>query len=95
MRLNGGQKVSIREIKAKMAANALPIDLSAADQDTDNLITYREFIQALKGAKESLYYKILPRTLSFASVLASVPYESDYEVSDLHIDDFYMFRYEL
>jgi hypothetical protein len=44
MRLNGGQKVSIREIKAKMAANALPIDLTAADQDTDNLITYREFI---------------------------------------------------
>lgn len=45
----------MRDIKAKMMANAMPIDLSAADQDIDNLITYKEFMCALKGAKDSLY----------------------------------------
>ena len=63
----------MREIKAKMAANAIPISLDSAEQDQDNLITYKEFISALKGAKESLYYKILPRTLNFAAVLQSIP----------------------
>ena len=28
---NGGKKVKMREIKAKMMANAMPIDLSSAD----------------------------------------------------------------
>lgn len=32
-KINNGKKVRMRDIKAKMAANALPIDLSAADQD--------------------------------------------------------------
>jgi len=50
---------------------------------------------ALKGAKDQLYYKILPRTLSFQQVLHSVPEECEFSVSDLHQDDFYMFRYEL
>lgn len=90
-----GRKVSLREIKAKMSANAMPIDLTGADQDEDNLITYKEFISALKGAKDSLYYKILPRTLSFMAVLESTPYECSFEISDLHMDDFLMFRYEL
>lgn len=31
MRVNGGGKVKMRELKAKIAANALPIDLSAAE----------------------------------------------------------------
>jgi hypothetical protein len=44
IKTNGGKKVSMREIKAKMAANAIPIDLTSADQDQDNLITYKEFI---------------------------------------------------
>lgn len=65
MKTNGGKNVKIRELKAKMTANALPIDLSGADQDEDNLITYREFMAALKGAKDQLYYKILPRILTF------------------------------
>ena len=65
MKVNGGGKVKMRELKAKIAANALPIDLWAAEQDEVNLITYREFMSALKGAKDQLYYKILPRTLSF------------------------------
>lgn len=34
----------MREIKAKMQANSLPIDLSPANLTEDNLITYREFI---------------------------------------------------
>ena len=55
----------MRELKAKIAANALPIDLSGAEQDEDNLITYKEFMASLKGAKDQLYYKILPRSLSF------------------------------
>ena len=33
--------------------------------DEDNLITYREFMSAIKGLKNSLYKSILPRTLSF------------------------------
>lgn len=74
----------MREIKAKMMANAMPIDLSAADQDEDNLITYKEFMCALKGAKESLYYKILPRTLSFSEVLNTTPVESEFTVTDLY-----------
>ena len=35
------------------------------DVDEDNLITYREFMSAIKGLKNSLYKSILPRTLSF------------------------------
>jgi hypothetical protein len=31
MKANGGGKVKMRELKAKIAANALPIDLSAAE----------------------------------------------------------------
>ena len=62
---NGGKKVSMREIKSKLTANAVPIiDIKSADQAADNLITYREFISALKGSKDNLYHKILPRTLS-------------------------------
>ena len=85
----------MRDIKAKMMANAMPIDLAAAEQDEENLITYKEFMFALKGAKDSLYYKILPRTLSFAEVLKSEATDSEFLISDLHADDFYMFRYEL
>lgn len=74
----------MRDIKAKMMANAMPIDLSAADQDEDNLITYKEFMCALKGAKDSLYHKILPRTLSFDKVLNSTPQEAVFTVTDLY-----------
>lgn len=35
------------------------------DVDEDNLITYREFMSAIKSLKSSLYKRILPRTLSF------------------------------
>ena len=59
-----------------MTTNAVPIiDLKSADQAADNLITYKEFISALKGSKDNLYYKILPRTLSLQTVLYSMPDE--------------------
>ena len=62
----------------------------------DYLVTYREFMSALRsGLKNSLYKTLLPRTLSFADVLESRPFEKVYEVSDVQLDDFYMFRYEL
>lgn len=68
-----------------MKTNPVPIDLSAADQDPDNLVTYREFMNALKcrNAKDHLYYKILPRTLTLADVLLTTPKESEFEISDL------------
>lgn len=64
--------------------NATPVDLStAALLDEDNLITYREFMQALKSMKDdSLYKNLLPRTLSFEEVLKSKPEEEEYEVCD-------------
>lgn len=37
----------------------------ASDIDEGNLITYREFMNAIKGLKNSLYKSILPRTLTF------------------------------
>ena len=33
--------------------------------------------------------------MSFIDVLESMPMEKTYEVSDVQVDDFYMFRYEL
>ena len=47
------------------AAAADAIKLITYDVDEDNLITYREFMSAIKGLKNSLYKSILPRTLSF------------------------------
>lgn len=62
----------------------------------DYLVTYREFMSALRsGLKNTLYKTLLPRTLSFADVLDSRAEEKTYEVSDSNLDDFYMFRYEL
>lgn len=50
----------------------------------DYLVTYREFMSALRnGLKNSLYKTLLPRTLSFSDVLESVPVEKTYEVSDV------------
>lgn len=50
----------------------------------DYLVTYREFMSALRsGLKNTLYKTLLPRTLSFIDVLESQPYEKTYEVSDV------------
>jgi len=64
------------------------------DDEQDNLITYREFIQAIKSLK-NLHKTLLPRTLSFKEVLMTQKYESEFQVSDTHLDDFGMFRYEI
>lgn len=84
-----------KEIKASIAANAGGFDISAADQKEDDLITYREFMTALKSLKDTLYKKLIPRTLAFSEVLQSRPYEETYEISDVAYDDFMMFRYEM
>ena len=52
-------------------------------------------MQALRSLKDTLYKTIMPRTLSFQDVLRSEPVEKTYEISDVAIDDFYMFRYEM
>jgi hypothetical protein len=38
------------------------------EEEEDNLITYREYIKAIKSLKK-LYKKLLPRTLGFKDVL--------------------------
>mmetsp|Transcript_34295 Transcript_34295/g.25378 ORF Transcript_34295/g.25378 Transcript_34295/m.25378 type:complete len:180 (+) Transcript_34295:285-824(+) len=46
--------------------NAEKIKLLMEDIDEENLISYREFMLAIKGGlRDSLYKSILPRTLSF------------------------------
>ena len=84
--------------KQPAAANAqnTAINMEQFNITEDYLVTYREFMTALRnGLKNSLYKTLLPRTLSFADVLKSVPKEKEYEISDVQLDDFYMFRYEL
>jgi len=58
-----------KEMKASIAANAGGFDISAADQKEDDLITYREFMTALKSLKDTLYKKLIPRTIAFSEVL--------------------------
>lgn len=80
------------------AANAqnAAVNMEQFNITEDYLVTYREFMSALRnGLKNSLYKTLLPRTLSFTDVLDSKPQEKTYEVSDTNLDDFYMFRYEL
>jgi hypothetical protein len=67
---------------------------SAKDQEEDNLITYREFVNAIKSLK-SLYKTILPRTLSFEEVLKTRKSEQEFTLSETQVDDFGMFRYEM
>lgn len=70
------------------------INYDEARYSTEELITYKEFMSAIKG-QDRLCERILPRTLSFLEVLSVDPQENKYEISDMQIDDFYMFRYEL
>lgn len=65
-----------------------------SSDNEDNLITYWEFINAIKALKE-LHPKILPRTLSFRDVLNITKTETEFHVSDTNMDDFAMFRYEI
>lgn len=52
------------EAKKGTAAKA-PINLEALSIDEDYLVTYREFMQALRSLKDTLYKTLMPRTLSF------------------------------
>lgn len=65
-----------------------------SSDNEDNLITYWEFINAIK-ALHRLHPKILPRTLSFKDVLSISKTETEFQVSDTNLDDFAMFRYEI
>ena len=68
------------------------MDLSTVTLD---LITFKEFMGALKDRKEELFYNILPRSHTLAEVLGTQIEEPEFEVSDINYDDFLMFRYEL
>lgn len=88
------------EKKSSSAATSIePVNIT-----DDYLVTYREFMSALQREfkqglrvmkKTTLAKTLLPRTLAFVDVLQSEPEEKIYEVSDVNLDDFYMFRYEL
>lgn len=82
------------KIKRQQEKNLQSDTAEGADavEEADNLITFREFINAIKALVE---LRILPRTLSFREVLGTVKYETAFTVSDMHVDDFAMFRYEL
>lgn len=49
------------------------------EEEEDNLITYKEFITAIKNLKQ-LYKTILPRTLSFREVLHTRKNEQSFEL---------------
>lgn len=86
----GDQAANIKNKKDKFSE-----DFQAQNSDNeDNLITYWEFINAIKALK-NLHRKVLPRTLSFKEVLGSIKTETEFSVSDTNADDFAMFRYEI
>jgi hypothetical protein len=92
---NGDTK-AVKELEAAMASDAPTSEVTAAaEQLEDDLVTYREFMSALKSLKDTLYKNLLPQTMAFSDVLASTPVEMQIEISDTHLDDFMMFRYEL
>jgi len=70
------------------------VEPEADEENEDNLITYREFINAIKNLSK-LYSKILPRTLSFRDVLNTKKTERTYHLTDVNAEDFAMFRYEV
>ena len=81
---------------AANAQNNATMNMEQFNITEDYLVTYREFMSALRNRlQNTLYRTLLPRTLSFTDVLESHPVEKTYNVSDVQMDDFYMFRYEL
>lgn len=57
---NGDTK-ALKEIEAAMANDAPNSEVAAAaEQLEDDLVTYREFMSALKSLKDTLYKNILP-----------------------------------
>ena len=64
------------------------------EEEEGSLITYKEFINAIIKVPK-LYKNILPRTLSFKEVILYRKSERVYTISDSHVDNFAMFRYEI
>lgn len=83
-----------QQTKAKEAKAEEDNESGKEEEEEDNLITYREFIKAIK-ALTTLYTRILPPTLSFKDVLMTKKTESEFTITDTYADDFAMFRYEI
>ena len=96
MATGGTSPVKEAPRRAQGSGQNTAVNMDQFNITEDYLVTYREFMSALRsGLKNTLYKNLLPRTLSFADVLESKPYEKEYNISDVQLDDFYMFRYEL
>lgn len=79
----------------------------APEFDQDNLITYREFIQAVKSIKHykdeeeggtddrKFYESLLPRTLTFTDVLQVQKKEDEFRIQEEDVEEFVVFRYEM
>jgi hypothetical protein len=68
MATNGGTSPA----KQAMPNQNASVNMEHLNITEDYLVTYREFMSALRnGLKNSLYKTLLPRTLSFADVLES------------------------
>jgi hypothetical protein len=68
------------------------------------LITYKEFVQAVKSIKSTddpnhfdkkFYESLLPRTLTFYDVLTVQKREEEYRIPEADVDEFVVFRSEL
>ena len=68
------------------------------------MITYREFMQAVKSIKDvddtnpherKFYESLLPRTLTFVDVLSVTKREEEYKIQEDNVEEFVVFRYEL
>ncbi len=71
------------------------LNLKQKEQEEEQFFTYDDFMKAILTLKNSLYKSILPRTLSFMDVLSVYKDETTYQISDVQVDDFVMFRYEM
>jgi hypothetical protein len=94
--------VGLPEVKAPPATEATKIITQEFDED--NLITYREFILAVKTIKDvddpnpherKFYESLLPRTLTFRDVLNVQKQETEYKIDEETVEEFVVFRYEL
>lgn len=65
-------------------------DENKDESDDDELITYGEYLTALKSVP-NLYKSMLPRTLTLKEVLEQKYEEEKFKVSEVQVDDFVMF----
>ena len=90
--------------EAKSAAATDGIKIIPQEFEDDNLITYKEFVQAVKSIKSTddpnhydkkFYESLLPRTLTFHDVLTVQRREEEYKIPEQDVEEFVVFRYEL